>query len=132
MATTTCSGMTPAAIEEIITRRVTQAIEAYDANQNQEPTMESRDGQEDDHGDNHGNRGGNGNGNGNGNGMGGGNRDGNPNINARNFVLVARVYTYHEFLKYNALTWNEIQKMETELWNLTVKSIDLTAYTRRF
>ncbi|GKE75002.1 reverse transcriptase domain-containing protein, partial [Tanacetum coccineum] len=27
---------------------------------------------------------------------------------------------------------NEIQKMETELWNLTVKENDLTAYTRRF
>ncbi|GJY08923.1 putative reverse transcriptase domain-containing protein [Tanacetum coccineum] len=27
---------------------------------------------------------------------------------------------------------NEIQKMETELWNLTVKGNDLTAYTRRF
>ncbi|GJY21081.1 putative reverse transcriptase domain-containing protein [Tanacetum coccineum] len=27
---------------------------------------------------------------------------------------------------------NEIQKMETELWNLTVKNIDLTAYTQRF
>ncbi|GKF32158.1 reverse transcriptase domain-containing protein, partial [Tanacetum coccineum] len=27
---------------------------------------------------------------------------------------------------------NEIQKMETELWNLAVKGNDLTAYTRRF
>ncbi|GJZ03487.1 putative reverse transcriptase domain-containing protein [Tanacetum coccineum] len=27
---------------------------------------------------------------------------------------------------------NEIQKMETELWNLTMKGNDLTAYTRRF
>ncbi|GJX37418.1 putative reverse transcriptase domain-containing protein [Tanacetum coccineum] len=27
---------------------------------------------------------------------------------------------------------NEIQKMETKLWNLTVKGNDLTAYTRRF
>ncbi|GJS43793.1 putative reverse transcriptase domain-containing protein [Tanacetum coccineum] len=27
---------------------------------------------------------------------------------------------------------NEIQKMETELWNLTVKKNDLTAYTQRF
>ncbi|GKE76019.1 putative reverse transcriptase domain-containing protein [Tanacetum coccineum] len=27
---------------------------------------------------------------------------------------------------------NKIQKMETELWNLTVKGNDLTAYTRRF
>ncbi|GKG31600.1 reverse transcriptase domain-containing protein, partial [Tanacetum coccineum] len=27
---------------------------------------------------------------------------------------------------------NEIQKMETELWNLTVKGNDLTAYNQRF
>ncbi|GKF16384.1 reverse transcriptase domain-containing protein [Tanacetum coccineum] len=27
---------------------------------------------------------------------------------------------------------NEIQKMETELWNLAVKGNDLTAYTKRF
>ncbi|GKB81197.1 reverse transcriptase domain-containing protein, partial [Tanacetum coccineum] len=27
---------------------------------------------------------------------------------------------------------NEIQKIETELWNLTVKNNDLTAYTQRF
>ncbi|GJU92192.1 reverse transcriptase domain-containing protein [Tanacetum coccineum] len=27
---------------------------------------------------------------------------------------------------------NEVQKMETELWNLVVKGNDLTAYTRRF
>ncbi|GKB56318.1 putative reverse transcriptase domain-containing protein [Tanacetum coccineum] len=32
----------------------------------------------------------------------------------------------------SALTWNEIQKMETELWNLTMKNNDLTAYTQRF
>ncbi|GJR63472.1 putative reverse transcriptase domain-containing protein [Tanacetum coccineum] len=32
----------------------------------------------------------------------------------------------------SALTWNEVQKMETELWNLAVKGNDLTAYTRRF
>ncbi|GJR43556.1 hypothetical protein Tco_1311659 [Tanacetum coccineum] len=32
----------------------------------------------------------------------------------------------------SALTWNEIQKMEAELWNLTVKGNDLTAYTNRF
>ncbi|GKD31717.1 reverse transcriptase domain-containing protein [Tanacetum coccineum] len=32
----------------------------------------------------------------------------------------------------SALTWNEIQKMETELWNLSVKGNDLTVYTQRF
>ncbi|GJZ08725.1 putative reverse transcriptase domain-containing protein [Tanacetum coccineum] len=35
-------------------------------------------------------------------------------------------------LQDSALTWNEIQKMEIELWNLTMKGNDLTAYTQRF
>ncbi|GJY68314.1 putative reverse transcriptase domain-containing protein, partial [Tanacetum coccineum] len=35
-------------------------------------------------------------------------------------------------VKYATCTLNEIQKMETELWNLTVKGNDLTAYTQRF
>nr|GEY20223.1 hypothetical protein [Tanacetum cinerariifolium] len=98
MPTTTRSGLTPAVIEEIITQSMAESIEAYDANQNQEPVMESRNGQEDDHGDNHRNGGGNGNGgdneNGNGNGMGRGNRDGNPNMNVENFVPVVRECTY--------------------------------------
>ncbi|GJU18240.1 hypothetical protein Tco_1146206 [Tanacetum coccineum] len=32
----------------------------------------------------------------------------------------------------SALTWNKIQKVETKLWNLTVKNNDLAAYTQRF
>ncbi|GKD55643.1 putative reverse transcriptase domain-containing protein [Tanacetum coccineum] len=35
-------------------------------------------------------------------------------------------------LQDSALTWNEIHKIETELWNLTVKGNDLTDYTQRF
>ncbi|GJR23352.1 putative reverse transcriptase domain-containing protein [Tanacetum coccineum] len=179
---TTRFGMTPEAIEEMIARRVVEAIEAYDTNRNQGPMMESGDEQEDEHRDNH--------------------KD-------RDFVVVARECTYQVFLKCqplsfkgtegvvgltrwfekmetvfhisnypskyqvkyasctlqdSALTWwnshkriigtnaayamtwkalmklmtevyclrNKIQKMETELWNLTVKGNDLTAYTQRF
>ncbi|GKG47919.1 hypothetical protein Tco_0507404, partial [Tanacetum coccineum] len=40
--TTTRSGMTPAMIEEMIERRMTEALEAYKANRNRKPTMESR------------------------------------------------------------------------------------------
>nr|GEV53463.1 putative reverse transcriptase domain-containing protein [Tanacetum cinerariifolium] len=107
MLTTTRFGMTPAAIEEIITRRVAEAIKAYDAKRNQEPIMESEDGQKDDHGDNHGDGGGNsnGNGDGNGNGIGGENVDWNPNINVGNLVPVAREYTYWEFLKCQPLNF---------------------------
>ncbi|GJY40480.1 reverse transcriptase domain-containing protein [Tanacetum coccineum] len=32
----------------------------------------------------------------------------------------------------STLTWNEIHKMETKLWNLIVKNNDLTTYTQRF
>ncbi|GJT41829.1 hypothetical protein Tco_0941694 [Tanacetum coccineum] len=35
-------------------------------------------------------------------------------------------------LQNGALTWNEIQKMETELCNLTVRNNDMIAYTQRF
>ncbi|GKD17483.1 putative reverse transcriptase domain-containing protein [Tanacetum coccineum] len=72
---TTRSGMSTEAIEEMITRRVTEALEAHDVNQNQGPMMESGDEQEEDNGGDHGN------GNGNGNG--------NPNENAGGFVHVA-------------------------------------------
>ncbi|GJY06030.1 putative reverse transcriptase domain-containing protein [Tanacetum coccineum] len=104
---TTCSGMTPEAIEEMITRRVAEDMEAYDVNRNQGPMMESGDEQEDDHGDNHGNGGGNGigNGNGNGNSMGGGNGDRNPNTYAGDFVPVARKCTYQDFLKCQPLNF---------------------------
>ncbi|GJW67707.1 putative reverse transcriptase domain-containing protein [Tanacetum coccineum] len=112
---TTRSGMTPEAIEEMITRRVAEAIEAYEVNRNQGPMMESYDKQVDDHRDNHGNGGGNGNGNGGGNGngngnvMGGGNGDGNPNINAGDFMPVARECTYKDFLKCQPLNFKRTE-----------------------
>ncbi|GJX53871.1 putative reverse transcriptase domain-containing protein [Tanacetum coccineum] len=213
--------MTREAVNELIARRVAEALEARDATRNLEPLVEGGGEQEDENGDDYegGNRGGNGNGgvNGNGgNGNGGGNDNGNGNGNGGgngyNFgglMPVARECTYQDFLKCqplnfngtegvvgltrwfekmetvfhisncpqkyqvkyatctllnSALTWwnshkraigfeaayamkwtelmklmtevycprNEIQKMETELWNLTVKGNDLTAYTRRF
>ncbi|GKA02619.1 putative reverse transcriptase domain-containing protein [Tanacetum coccineum] len=104
----------------------------------------------------------NGNGNEDGNGNGGGNGYENHNMNFGGFRAVARECTYQDFLNaltwWNthkrqirieaayAMTWtklmklmtkvycprNKIQKMETELQNLTVKENYLTAYTRRF
>ncbi|GJU50986.1 putative reverse transcriptase domain-containing protein [Tanacetum coccineum] len=54
------------------------------------------------------------------NGNGG---NGNPNENGRELMkLMAEVYYPR----------NEIQKMESELWNLTVKNNELAAYTQRF
>ncbi|GKA80353.1 putative reverse transcriptase domain-containing protein [Tanacetum coccineum] len=214
--------MTREGINELIDRRVAEALEAHDAVRNLEPLVEGGGEQEevigDDHeGENEGNgNGGNKNGgvNGNGNGGGNDNENGNGNgggngFNFGGFMPVARECTYQDFLKCqplnfngtkgvvgltrwfkkmetvfhisncppkyqvkyasctllnSALTWwnshkrtvrvdaayamkwtelmklmtevycprNEIQKMETELWNLSVKGNDLTAYTRRF
>ncbi|GKA53165.1 hypothetical protein Tco_0746480 [Tanacetum coccineum] len=81
MPTAIRTGMTPAAIEEMIERRVAKALETYEANINCGPTMESGDEREDD------NENGNGNGNGdegkddNRNGLGGVNGNGNPDMN---------------------------------------------------
>nr|GEV59081.1 hypothetical protein [Tanacetum cinerariifolium] len=85
MPTATRTEMTPAAIEKMIERRVAEALEAYEANINRGPTMESGDEREDDNGGNHGN------GIGNENGLNG---DGNPNLNTRGVVPVTRECTY--------------------------------------
>ncbi|GJT72539.1 putative reverse transcriptase domain-containing protein [Tanacetum coccineum] len=199
--TITRSGMTPEAIEELINRRVEEALAAHEATRAAnalEPENQSQNISDDDNGN-----GGDGNGE-NGNG---GNR--NPNENGRGDRPVARECAYHDFMKCqplnfkgmegvaglirwfekmetmfhisncpekyqvkyttctllnSALTWwnshkrtigteaafvmswrelmklmtevyyprNEIQKMESELWNLTVKNNDLAAYTQRF
>ncbi|GJR93258.1 putative reverse transcriptase domain-containing protein [Tanacetum coccineum] len=74
------------------------------------------------------------------NGNGG---NGNPNENGGGDRPIARECTYHDFMKCQPLNFkgtegavrlirNEIQKMESELWNLTVKNNDLVAYTKRF
>ncbi|GJX63336.1 putative reverse transcriptase domain-containing protein [Tanacetum coccineum] len=196
--TITRSGMTPEAIEELINRRVEEALAAHEAThavnaleaENQRQNSSDSD-------------------NGNGGNRDGENGNGNPNENGRGDRPVARECTYQDFMKCqplnfkgtegvvglirwfkkmetvfhisncpeksqvkyatctllnSALTWwnshkrtigteaafamswrelmklmtevycprNEIQKMETELWNLTVKNNDLTAYTQRF
>ncbi|GJZ47864.1 reverse transcriptase domain-containing protein [Tanacetum coccineum] len=99
---------------------------------------------------------------GNGNGGNGNGIIENPYENVRGDRPVTRECTYQDFMNaltwWNshkrtirteaafAMSWgelmklmtevycprNEIQKMETELWNLTVKNNDLTAYTQRF
>ncbi|GJV30430.1 putative reverse transcriptase domain-containing protein [Tanacetum coccineum] len=193
------ASMTHEEVEELVTRRVAEEMEAREAAMNLEPLNENGDEQEGGNGGNGGNgnggnggnrnggNGGNGNGGNGGNGNGGnggngngengnGNRNGNHGMNYGGFMLVARECTFQDFLKCKlhnfsgtegvvGLTrWfekmetvfnisncppkyqvglirlmtevyyprNEIQKMETELWNLTVKGNDLTAYTQRF
>ncbi|GKA37098.1 putative reverse transcriptase domain-containing protein [Tanacetum coccineum] len=89
--------------------------------------LRSQNGIDDDNGNGGNRNGGNGNG-----------RNGNPNENGRGDRPVARECTYQDFMKCQPLNFkepeesNEIQKIETELWNLTVKNNDLAAYTQRF
>nr|GEX45287.1 putative reverse transcriptase domain-containing protein [Tanacetum cinerariifolium] len=171
----TRSGMTPTAIEEMINRRVIDALEAHEINMNLR--LENLNGNGNDgNGNGNGNRG-NGNelggnrngnggndneqgGNGNGNGGNGNGHGGNRNEDGRDDRTLK--YATCTLLD-NALTWwnshkrtirtnvayallwkelmklmtevyclrNEIQNMETDLWNLTVKNNDMATYTQR-
>ncbi|GJS02100.1 putative reverse transcriptase domain-containing protein [Tanacetum coccineum] len=100
--TNTRSGMTHAAIEEMINQRVNAALEARRVNRN------LKLGNGNDNGNGNGNRNGNDNGNGNGNGNNGGdNGDGNENhnVNGRGDRLVARECTYQDFMKCQPLSF---------------------------
>ncbi|GKC89509.1 hypothetical protein Tco_1150158 [Tanacetum coccineum] len=196
------ASMTHEEVEEMVTRRVAEEMEAREAARTLKPLNENRDEQE----DNGGNRG---NGNGGNGENGNGKRNGNHGMNYGGFMPVARECTFQDFLKckphnfsgtegvfgltrwfekmetmFNisnyppkyqvkyatctlqdsaltlwnshkrtigvdavyAMNWaglmrlmtevyclrNKIQKMETKVWNLTVKGNDLTAYTQRF
>nr|GEX10076.1 reverse transcriptase domain-containing protein [Tanacetum cinerariifolium] len=129
------------AIKEIVNQQVEEALAAYEATRAAnalEAKTQSQNGNDDDNEIGGNRNGGNENG---GNGNGG---NGNPNENDRSARPVAREYTYQDFMKCQPLNFkgtrgvisvllkNEIQKMESELWNLTVKNNDLAAYTQRF
>ncbi|GKD53089.1 hypothetical protein Tco_1286476, partial [Tanacetum coccineum] len=123
--------MTREAVNELIKRRVAEALEAHDAARNLEPLMESGGEQGDKNGDEYeggngggnrnrrGNRngglngnGGNGNGRGNGNENYNGNGNGNGGGNGHNFgglMPVARECTYQEFLKCQPLNFNGME-----------------------
>ncbi|GJV44562.1 reverse transcriptase domain-containing protein [Tanacetum coccineum] len=174
--TITRSGMTPEVIEELVNRRVKEALAAYEeahAANALKTENQSQNGSDSDNGN-----GGNGNGR-NGNGENGNGRNENVNENSRGDRPVARECTYQDLMKCqplnfegtegvvgltSALTWynshkrtvgteaafsmswkelmklmvevyclrNEVQKMESKLWNLTVKNNNLAAYTQRF
>ncbi|GJW04806.1 putative reverse transcriptase domain-containing protein [Tanacetum coccineum] len=144
------ASMTLAEVEELVTRRVAGEMEAREAARTLEPLNENGDEQE---GENEGN--GNGGNGGNGNGGNGENRNGGNGHRNRNHevsklgagvgfrdmsvrtigVEAAYLMNWVELMKLMTEVYcprNEIQKMETELWNLTMKGNDLTAYTQRF
>ncbi|GJV05594.1 putative reverse transcriptase domain-containing protein [Tanacetum coccineum] len=143
------ASMTHEEVEELITRQVAEEMEAREAARTLEPLNENGDEQEGENGGNgNGGNGGNGNGGNGGNGNGGNGENGNGNRNGnhgtKGVVGLTRWFEKMETVfnisncppkyqvKYATCTLNEIQKMETELWNLTVKGNDLTAYTQRF
>ncbi|GJV78457.1 putative reverse transcriptase domain-containing protein [Tanacetum coccineum] len=100
------ASMTHEEVEELVTRRVAEEMEAREAARTLEPLNENGDEQEGENGGNGngGNRG-NGNGGNGGNGNGGngengnGNRNGNHGMNYGGFMPVARECTFQDFLK---------------------------------
>ncbi|GJT36756.1 hypothetical protein Tco_0936621 [Tanacetum coccineum] len=106
--TNTRSGMTHAAIEEMIDQRVNAALEAHQVNQNLE--LGNGNGNGNDNGNGNGNDNGNGNGNGN-NGGDNGDRNENHNVNGRGDRLVARECTYQDFMKCQPLSFKGTEGM---------------------
>ncbi|GJZ58579.1 putative reverse transcriptase domain-containing protein [Tanacetum coccineum] len=94
MPTATCSGMTQDAINELISKRVEEALKAYDAAKNPRTETEIEKEQQDDNVDANGD---------NGNGIRNGN--GNPNENNGGVVPVARECTYQDFVKCQPLNF---------------------------
>ncbi|GKC56549.1 reverse transcriptase domain-containing protein, partial [Tanacetum coccineum] len=101
--TITRSGMTPEAIEELINRRVEEALVAYEATRAANALAAENQSQNGSDGDNR--NGGDGNGE-NGNGGNGNGGNGNPNENNRDARPVAREFKYAtRTLLNSALTW---------------------------
>ncbi|GKB12164.1 putative reverse transcriptase domain-containing protein, partial [Tanacetum coccineum] len=148
-------GMSPSMnceeFKELVNHRVAEEMEAREAARILEPLNEDVDEQEGENKGN-GNRGNGGNENGGNRENVNRNRNGNHGMNYEGFMPDSAL-TWWNFYKRTvgveaayAMNWvklmklmtevycprNEIQKMETELWNLTVKGNDLTAYTQRF
>ncbi|GJY45619.1 putative reverse transcriptase domain-containing protein [Tanacetum coccineum] len=135
--------MTPKAIKELIAHRVAEALANYEATRAANALKAESQSQNVNDGENGNGRNRNGN-----HEDGGNNGNGNPNENGRGAMPVAR-NSHKRIVRVDvafAITWrdlmklmtevycprNEIQKIETELWNLTVKNNDLAAYTQRF
>ncbi|GJT24765.1 putative reverse transcriptase domain-containing protein [Tanacetum coccineum] len=160
--TITRSGMTPEAIDELINGRVEEALAAHEATHAAnalEAENQSQNGSDGDNGNGSNRDGENGNGkNGNG-GNGNLNENGRGDrpiarectyqdfmkYQPLNFkgtkgvrtigIEAAFAMSWRELMKLMTEVYcprNEIQKMETELWNITMKNNDLAAYTQRF
>ncbi|GJY43233.1 putative reverse transcriptase domain-containing protein [Tanacetum coccineum] len=98
MPTSTRTGMTQDAINELIAKSVEEALKAYDSAKNPKTEMEIENEQQDNNVDANDD---NGNGNGNGNG--------NPNVNNRGLIPVARECTYQDFVKCQPLNFKGME-----------------------
>ncbi|GKE87755.1 hypothetical protein Tco_1565230 [Tanacetum coccineum] len=154
--TITRSGMTPEAIKELINRSVEEALAAHEATRAAnafEAENQSQNGSDDDNGNGGNGDGENGNGgNGNPNENSRGDRPVARECTYQDFMKcqplnfkgtegVVGLIRWSEKMETvfhisncpeKSQVKNEIQKMETELWNLTVKNNYLAAYTQRF
>ncbi|GJZ03482.1 putative reverse transcriptase domain-containing protein [Tanacetum coccineum] len=124
--TITRSGMTPEAIEELVNRRVEEALAAYEATRAAnalEAENQSQNGSDGDNGN-----GGNGNG-GDGNGGNGNGGNGNPNENNRDARPVARECTYQDFMKCQPLNFKGTKGVVGALtwWNSHKRTIGAEA-----
>nr|GFA62023.1 reverse transcriptase domain-containing protein [Tanacetum cinerariifolium] len=148
------ASMTHEKVEELVAHRVAEEMEARESARNLKTLNENVDDQEGENGGNEGNGNGDNGANGrNGNGWNEGNRNHGMNYGGTEGVvrLTRCALTWWNSHKRTigidaayAMKWaglrklmteeycprNEIQKMETELWNLTVKGNDLTSYTQ--
>nr|GEW99345.1 reverse transcriptase domain-containing protein [Tanacetum cinerariifolium] len=114
MPTATRFEMTQDAINELIAKRVEEALKAYDTARNLRTEMEMKDDQQDDNVEANGD-----------NGNGNDNVNGNPNVNNRGVVPINRECTYQDFLKFQPLNFKGtegvvalthwFEKMETVL-----------------
>ncbi|GKC53026.1 hypothetical protein Tco_1075771 [Tanacetum coccineum] len=101
----------------MISKRVAEALEAYDAVRNPGTETEMKDKQQDDNVKANGN---NGNGNGNGNG--------NPNVNNGGVVPVTRECTYQDFVKCQPLNFKGTEGVVTNVANYNDESVSSTRY----
>ncbi|GKE93511.1 hypothetical protein Tco_1574606 [Tanacetum coccineum] len=133
--------MTHEEIKDLVSRRVTEEMEAREAAMNLEPLNESGDEQEGKNegngnggngGNGNGGNGGNGNGNG-GNGNGGRNRNGNINgnhgMNYGGFMPVGRECTFQDFLKCKPHNFSGTEGVDSGLtwWNSHKRTISVDA-----
>nr|GEV23798.1 putative reverse transcriptase domain-containing protein [Tanacetum cinerariifolium] len=113
--TITRYGMTPEAIKELVNQRVAEALATYEATHATNALEAENQSQ---------------------NGSDNGNGEIEMNSHKRTVRTDATfAMSWREIMKLMAEVYcarNEIQKMEYELWNLTVKNNDLAAYTQRF